>query len=334
MSSGKPTMRQIAEAAGVSVATVSHVINGVGRFSDETRERVESVIDEYGYTANLAARSLKVAETKTIGMIVPDISNDFFAKIAFNVERYLMGQGYSVFVCNSQNDPNRERTYFKTLAGKQADGILCISGLNELTDDLLVKSIPVVCIDRRPQHDLNIPYIGNNNREASYVATKHLIENGCKNILTISSFTAEYRSNERINGYLQALEESGIQPRDEYCLNVTGAQPSIIEAENLVHDFLAEGHEFDGIFATSDHAAVGAFRALHAAGLKVPDDVKLVGYDDSIYASLPMPWLTTVHRFPERMAEEGCKVLLQLINNEEPPLETIIPTELIARASC
>lgn len=334
MNSSKPTMRQIAEAAGVSVATVSHVINGVGRFSDETRDRVERVIDEYGYTANLAARSLKVAETKTIGMIVPDISNDFFSKIALRAEDYLMEQGYSVFVCNSHNNPERERAYFKTLAGKQADGILCISGLNELTSDLLVKSIPVVCIDRKPKRNLNIPFVGSNGLYGARVATEHLIKNGCKNILTISSFTAEYKDNDRLRGYQQALEKYGIPFRDEYRLNVTGKRPSIIEAEALVREFLAQNHELDGIFATSDHAAVGAFRALRAAGLMVPDDVKIAGFDDSVYSLLPTPWLTTVHRFPERMAEEGCKALLQLINGETPALETIIPTELVVRSSC
>ena len=114
------SMRQIAVAAGVSVATVSHVINGSGRFSEDTRKRVEAAIEEYGYVTNMAAKSLRVAQSRTIGMIVPDISNDFFSKIALHVERELATEDYSVFVCNSANDPARERDYFRTLASKQA----------------------------------------------------------------------------------------------------------------------------------------------------------------------------------------------------------------------
>lgn len=124
----RPSMRQIAVAAGVSVATVSHVINGSGRFSEDTRKRVEAALKEYGYVTNMAAKSLRMAQSRTIGMIVPDISNDFFSKIALHVERELATEDYSVFVCNSANDPARERDYFRTLASKQADGIICISG--------------------------------------------------------------------------------------------------------------------------------------------------------------------------------------------------------------
>ena len=142
------SMRQIAVAAGVSVATVSHVINGSGRFSEDTRKRVEAAIEEYGYVTNMAAKSLRVAQSRTIGMIVPDISNDFFSKIALHVERELATEDYSVFVCNSANDPARERDYFRTLASKQADGIICISGLRRLDGEFVPHGIPVVCIER------------------------------------------------------------------------------------------------------------------------------------------------------------------------------------------
>ncbi len=154
------SMKEIAQLAGVSVATVSHVVNNVGRFSEDTRKRVQDVIDQYGYVTNQSAKTLRQAQSRSIGMIVPDISNDFFSKIAYHVERTLAAQGYSVFVCNSGNDPQRERDYFHSLASKQADGIICISGLRELTNDIVTRGIPVVCIDRMPQSDLAIPHVG------------------------------------------------------------------------------------------------------------------------------------------------------------------------------
>ena len=310
----RPSMRQIAVAAGVSVATVSHVINGSGRFSEDTRKRVEAALKEYGYVTNMAAKSLRMAQSRTIGMIVPDISNDFFSKIALHVERELATEDYSVFVCNSANDPARERDYFRTLASKQADGIICISGLRRLDGEFVPHGIPVVCIDRAPENDLGFPHVGSDNIGGGYMATEHLIERGCKDILSISSFTANYPGNERQ-------------------LFVSGKQPSIIESEELVTDFLSTGYPVDGIFAHSDHAAVGALRALVAAGKRVPEDVRLIGFDDSVYAQLPTPQISTVRRFPERLAHEGCQALLALLRGEEPEMETLVPVKLVQRAS-
>ena len=275
----RSSMRQIAAAAGVSVATVSHVINGSGRFSEDTRERVEAAVEEYGYVTNMAAKSLRMAQSRTIGMIVPDISNDFFSKIALHVERELATEDYSVFVCNSANDPARERDYFRTLASKQADGIICISGLRRLDGEF-------------------VPH-----------------------------------GNERQMGYERALAAHGMPLCRDYQLFVSGKQPSIIESEELVTDFLSTGCPVDGIFAHSDHAAVGALRALVAAGKRVPEDVRLIGFDDSVYAQIPTPQISTIRRFPERLAHEGCQALLALLRGEKPEMETLVPVKLVQRAS-
>ena len=259
----RPSMRQIAVAAGVSVATVSHVINGSGRFSEDTRKRVEAALKEYGYVTNMAAKSLRMAQSRTIGMIVPDISNDFFSKIALHVERELATEDYSVFVCNSANDPARERDYFRTLASKQADGIICISGLRRLDGEFVPHGIPVVCIDRAPENDLGFPHVGSDNIGGGYMATEHLIERGCKDILSISSFTANYPGNERQMGYERALAAHGMPLRRDYQLFVSGKQPSIIESEELVTDFLSTGYPVDGVFAHSDRAASYAANQHH-----------------------------------------------------------------------
>lgn len=328
------SMREIAEAAGVSIATVSHVVNNTGRFSEATRRRVQAVIDEYGYVTNQAAKTMRIAQSKSIGMIVPDIGNDFFSKIAYHVERDLSAEGYSVFVCNSGNDPQRERDYFHTLAGKQVDGIVCISGLRELTENIYTRGIPLVCIDRNPASDEAIPHIGSDDIFGAKLATSHLIDRGCRDILIISSFTADYRSNARTTGYFQALAEHHLPLRHDYVAYVTGQRPSIYEAEDIVRDFIATGMPLDGIFATSDHAAVGALRALRAAGSTVPDEVKIVGFDDSIYSQLTTPSITTVHRYPEQMAHAGCRALLDLIAGRTPEQETVIPVRLVCRETC
>lgn len=328
------SMKEVAQLAGVSVATVSHVVNNVGRFSEDTRKRVQDVIDEHGYVANQSAKTLRQAQSRSTGMIVPDISNDFFSKIAFHVERALAAQGYSVFVCNSGNDPQRERDYFHSLAGKQADGIICISGLRELTNDIVTRGIPVVCIDRMPQSDLSIPHVGSDDVHGAYLATSALIDRGCKNILTISNFTADYDRNDRQTGYMQALADHGIPLRREYMAYVTGQRSSMDESQDIVAGMLDAGMPLDGIFATSDHSAAGAFRAVQKAGLSVPDEVKIVGFDDSIYSKLTTPQITTVQRHPELMAQKGCEALLDLIAGRTPAMETVIPVELVRRRSC
>ena len=320
--------------ADVSVATVSRVINDNGRFSEETRQRVLKVIKESGYVANMAARSLRSSKSRNIGMIVPDISNDFFSAIALHTERFLAGKGYSVFVCNSGNDPERELNYLRTLTSKLVDGIICISGLDILDDDVLPARIPVVCIDRYPKNERVIPRVSSDDVAASRMATEHLIAGGCRSILFISSYTARYSRQDRFNGYSQALEAHGL-PVDERNLSyVTGEQPSMVEAEAFVSECLRErGLDFDGIFAASDHTAVGALRALQKAGVDVPGKVKLVGFDDSIYARLTTPQITSVQRHTDQLARKGCEVLLQMLAGETPPLATIIPTELVVRES-
>ena len=333
-SSGKPvSIRDIAKMAGVSTATVSRVINNNGRFSEATRERVQKIIDETGYVTNMAAKSLRESRSKTIGMIVPDISNDFFSTLALHTERYLAKRGYSVFVCNNANDPERERDYIKTLVSKQVDGIICISGAHDFEENLSSRSIPVVCVDRYPEKNEQIPRVISNDVKGGFLATEHLIKRGCRHILLISSAVEDYNKERREQGYEQALREHGLTAPQGYRLHLPGADPSKDEAERLVAEFLDSGLPVDGVFAVSDHAAAGALRALRAKGIGVPDEVKLVGYDDSIYSQLTTPQITTIERYPEQLAHKGCDALLQMIEGGTPPLETIMPVELVERGS-
>ena len=334
MASGRPSIRDIAQLAGVSVATVSRVINDNGRFSEETRKRVLKVIDESGYVANMAARSLRSSKSGNIGMIVPDISNDFFSSVALHVERELAGQGYSVFVCNSGNDAEREKNYFRTLTSKLVDGIICISGLNSLNADLLTSRIPVVCVDRYPDSARFVPRVSSDDVKASRMATEHLIDRGCRHILFMSSFTVDYGRRDREAGYREAHAAHGRAPKESDLIYITGAKPSMVEAEELITRYLDEhGCDFDGIFASSDHAAVGCLNALRTAGIDVPGQVRLAGYDDSVYSRLTSPQITSVQRHTDQLAARGCEALLTLLSGEVPPLETFVPTELVERES-
>lgn len=329
------SIKDIARITGVSVATVSRVLNNKGSgYSEETREKILAVADSFGYVSNMAAKSLKQSKSYTVGLILPNISNDFFSTIALYTEKYMEEHQYSVFICNTANQEKKEKEYFRTLAGRGVDGILCISGLNILSDDVIIGDMPVVCIDRHPENTKNIPWVMNDDRRGSYLATEHLISRGCKNILYIGSYTAGYKKVEREEGYSDALKANGRRVDRNYILYESGRKPHIEESADLVREFMKEGYPVDGIFASNDAAAFGALRTVRSMGIQVPEELKIVGFDDSIYSRLASPAISTIARHPEELSRTGCQVLLDMMEDKEPAQrEWIIPTELIERES-
>lgn len=330
----KLSIKDIAAISGVSIATVSRVLNNKGGYSKETEDKINALAKSYGYISNMNAKSLRESKSQTIGLIVPDISNDFFSTIALNVENYLAKQNYSVFICNSANNVQKEKDYFKILASKCVDGIICISGLNKLTDDIIYNNIPVVCIDRYPENSLTIPRISSDDVHAAFIATEHLIKKGCRKIVYVSSFTADYEKRERYIGYQKALETYGIPLDKNYILQTHGIDPSQIESEILITEFLKTGRKADGIFASSDLAALGALYALKRANIAVPEQIKLIGFDNTLYSRLPTPSISTIERNPKALAEKGCSVLLNMIEGKNiDPINTIVPVVLLERES-
>ena len=180
----------------------------------------------------------------------------------------------------------------------------------------------------------SIPWVGNNDATAARSATEHLLDRGCRNILFITSYLSEYGRHNREAGYREALTARGIFVDRNYMLRRTGADPTPIETEMLVYDFLQKKLPVDGILASSEPAALGALYALKRAGLSVPQDVKIVSYDNTLYSLLTTPPLTSVERNTARMAQKACQVLMQMIDGQTPPqMEICIPTDLVIRES-
>ncbi len=326
-------MREVAELAGVSIATVSRVINGLGGFSEETRERVEKVIKENGYIANQAAKSLREARTRTIGMIVPDITNDFFSTLALQAERAFADEGYSVLICNDENDAERGEHYLRTLISKRVDGIICISGRTTFDEDEVPGNVPIVYVDRFPERSADIPRVISDDLRGGRLATEHLIEHGCERIAFMTGAHSAISVQNRGIGYEQALEAHGLAVDPGLRIELKGRVRRFQEARETLSEVINSGVEFDGIFAMNDVIAVGALLALCDAGIRVPEDVKVVGFDDSIYASIATPALSSVRRFPEQMARHGCDALLSLIEGNDVELEDTVPVELVMRES-
>ena len=321
----------VAKLAGVSTATVSHVINKNGRYSKATEEKVNQVIEKYGYVSNNAAKILKSSSSHTVGLIIPNINNDFFSTIAVSIEQYFDSVNYSLFICNTDNDPQKERRYFHKLDSMQVDGIIVISCQNTLASDLVSRGIPILLLDRLPVNTMGLKSVISDAVHGIYMATEKLIEKGCRNIVFISSYLATYVSTNRKDGYLNAMKEHGLE--DTAIIQLPSGS-SLINTETAVMDYVNSGKKVDGIVCTSDNQAIGAMAGLRRLGFNIPEDVKVFGFDNQIQSRICTPSLSTIHRQPSLMGESAAKMLMKLIKGkEEVPQQTMINCFLIERQS-
>jgi DNA-binding LacI/PurR family transcriptional regulator len=270
---------------------------------------------------------------KIIGMIIPTPDNAFFATVAVHVSRILQKQGWNLILCSSDNDAQKEKEQLQMLEQLGASGILCISGLSELPHGLLQKNTHLVWIDRVPRSEDPIPWVANDDCLALEEATDFLIDRGCHAILLAPGFIAENSDNPRIRGYQKALKKHGLPFDPSYILKRPGLDTSERETEALVREHLHEGNAIDGIITSSDRAAFGAMAALRSVGCYVPEDVRLITFDNSPYAAASVPAFTAIDRNTDKMAECACEVLLKTIGGEKTEIQNVIPVSLVKRES-
>ena len=330
----KVSIKDIARLSGVSVATVSRVINRNGRFSEETRKRVEAVIQEYHYTTDMTGKSLRENRTHTIGVIVPDITNELFATIVLELEKYFFDQGYSVLICNTNEEDKKEAAYFKILESKSVDGIICISGSEDLPEHIVSSGIPIVCIDRKPKGKSDAVYVESDHYLGGYIATETLIRKGCKNILILSRQRALSVNTQRLSGYLDALKDYGMPTLPEQIVGLSDDAPNFQGAKDRVFYMAKKGLSFDGIFATNDWRAYGALVALQQNHIAVPEQVKIVGFDGSSVAEYCYPAITTIQQNKRELALRASQALLDQMEGK-PAAESriVLPVALIERGT-
>lgn len=271
---------------------------------------------------------------KWIGMIVPTLNNSFFSSLASSVEKEMRRRGFETYVADSANNVSNEIVSIRQLESLGANGIISVSGLAELPEDLVSEDTPIVWVDRRPESKREIPWVGNDDASAMELAVEHLIERGCRTILLLPGYVAQDKDNPRVEGYRRALEKNGIPFRAEYVLNRPGGKSSEEEAGELITKAVRDGIIMDGIITSSDRAAFGAGRALQRIGYFVPEDVRLVSFDNSPYAAFASPSLTTLDRRPEELAKRASEVLCACMEKETDIRQTnIIDVSLIRRGS-
>lgn len=330
------SIKEIAKLSGVSVATVSRVINNNGRFSEETRKKVNAIIEEYGYTTNIAAKSLRTSQSKTIGLLVPNIDNNWFSHLVLEIERIFFEKNYSVFICNTSQDEDKEISYFKSLDAKMVDGIICIMGSEDIPTKYLNRDIPVVCIDREPKEKSDAYYVESNHYDGGYQATNELIQRGCKNIVFLSRNKPTSATRQRFYGYLDALKENHLKYQEELNVTIDANLHNYEGARSAIDSIIKKGIRFDGIFATNDWRAYGALVALKDNHIQVPQQIKIIGFDDIFISSMSIPTLSSIHQDTENLAYTACHLLLHLMNGEKTKItqkKYVLPIKIVRRES-
>jgi LacI family transcriptional regulator len=330
MNNRKLLIKDIAAMSGVSIATVSRIINGTGRYSKATKERVMAIVSATKFKPNLVARGLRVSQMNIIGIIVPDITNEFFAKLVNEIQKELFVSSYQVFICNTNEDTMIERHYFEALRSQNVAGIICAgAGYAES----IAGDIPTAFIDRSPssaQSAGNFFVVESDNVLGGRLATERLIERGCREIIMFTDSRRLSSQQDRINGYIEAHGAAGIPLKTSRIINLD--EINYTAAYKKTNELLDQGLRFDGIFASTDWLAMGAYAVLTERGIKVPEDVKLVGFDDVSWAQYNVKPITTIRQDVSAISKAVVTELLNRINGTEAINKRVtIPVTLVTR---
>lgn len=320
------TIKDIAEKVGVSVTTVSRVLNNRGYLSDSLKTRVYQAMEELNYQPNELARSLSRSKSNVIGLIIPDISHPFFAELTKHIEYYAYKQGYKLMLCNSLLDKDKEREYIDLLRASQVDGIIMGSHTMSVNDYMSI-NLPLITIDRKIAS--TIPCISSDNYRGGEMATQLLFQKKCKKIAYLSgNLRLNMLAKQRYDAFVDLVTLEKV----EHVIKQTNLNGfNYKEYEELVAELFSEHPDIDGVFASSDMLALQVIRECRRMGKKVPDQVKVVGYDGILISE--MDELTTIRQPIKDMGKLSVQYLADLIEGQNPPLDTILPVQLVARST-
>lgn len=326
------TIRQVADKANVSPTTVSHVINQTRFVAPETEERVRKAMLDLNYSPNIIARSLRRGETKTIGLIIPDSANPFFAEYARYLEESAFHMGYSLILCNSNDNIEKEHRYTDVLLNKQVDGIIFLptGDDKQSVQTLINRHMPVVLVDRILEN-IDVDAVITNNYQSGYLATRYLIENGHKRISIIRGPAEISLSVQRLKGYMKAMKEAGLDVSPGMQTSGDFQIESGYEAAKIL---MNQSPLPTAIFACNDLMAIGAMKGVREAGFLVPGDISLVGHDNIELTTYFQPALTTISQPIEELACKAIDLLLERIKQPDlPARQVVLPNKLVIRQS-
>lgn len=326
------TIKDIAKKAGVSITTVSRVMNDkLGGISQETKERILKIVEEMNYQPNALARSLVTKQSLTLGLVLPNISNPFFPEMVRGVEDLANHHGYSVFLCNTDDDEEKEKQYIQLLKEKYVDGIIFSSNsrYSEEHYEILQKAhIPFVLIDRGEEEG-NSPYNGVfiDNEKGAYLATQHLIDYGHKEIACMTGPKEVGTAKKRILGYQKAMLEANLP------IHLTSGNFRMKDAYTAAKKLLSSS-EVTAIFASNDLMACGIYQAAYELGMNIPNDLSVVGFDDIQLVEALTPKLTTIRQSSYTLGKTAAEMIIQELKKEKTEKKVVkLDPELVIRQS-
>ena len=325
-------IKDVAKLAGVSPASVSLALSGKPYVAKEVKERINKAVSELGYRPNIVARSLREKKTTIIGLVLSDIANPFFPEIARGVEEKAREHGFNVILCNTDGDPFQEKDSIEILLCRQIDGLIITSAHSTANlSDYRRENCPIVLVNRDPFPG-RFDFVGIDNISSARMAVNHLIKLGHQRIANIRGEPASPASFGRYQGYKIALEEGGLSLQENYIkigyLKYEGGYEAMIS-------FLKEPYPPTAVFCTNDMMALGAIDACAQKGIKIPQDVAIVGFDDIWVASLKTVQLTSVRQPRYQMGVKAVDLIIERIMGKRGKIKRVmLPAELVIRQSC
>lgn len=327
-----PKIDDVAEKAGVSVTTVSRVLNNRGYISQATLDKVHEAMKELNYHPNEMARSLFRKKSNMIGLIIPTVAHPFFGELAHYLEYYADQRGYKMILCNSNRDVAKERKYIDMLKKNQVDAIVMGSMVLDV-EHYRHLNLPIVAFDRVV--DDNIPVVTSDNLLGGKLASRLLIGKGCRKLAYMQGGIGGQHHNDllaggRYQGFIDELQNTGIE---HFALNLEGHDLDNRPSEERIVRFLQDHPEVDGVFASSDMIASIVIQACRRLDKRIPEEMKIIGYDDVKVASLLAPRLTTIRQPIQEMSELTIDLIIKQIEGEKVPMVNSLPVTLIERST-
>ncbi|MEX1135763.1 MAG: LacI family DNA-binding transcriptional regulator [Balneolales bacterium] len=329
------SIKKIAKVAGVSTATVSRVLNGSVKVQQKTAERVLEVVDEMNYQLNNVARRMKVKASDSLifGLIITDIGNPFFANVARGVEEVAFKNKHVMLICNTNESPEKEKFFLNSMLSEKVSGIIIVptAGNDKYLNKLVSNGFPMVMVDRRHKN-LNIDTVSINNESGAYQAVKRLINNGHKRIGIINGVKGLSNTEERFEGYKKALKEADIPISKELITYGNYIESGGWEAMRTI---LSLKEPPTAVFSTNNLMTLGCIKEIHLRNLLIPDDIALIGFDDSNWAEAMVPPLTTVKQPGYELGVNAAELLFKRLSNKNAStVNVVLNTELVIRESC
>ncbi|MEH7301048.1 LacI family DNA-binding transcriptional regulator, partial [Neobacillus drentensis] len=327
------TLKEVAQLANVSTATVSNVINNTKHVSEDLKKKVYESMKVLNYKPNEIAKSLKVKQSRLIGILISDISNSFISKVVKGIESTLSEKGYNVLLCSTDSDVEKEKEYLKVLMGKRIDGlIISSSGAGNHYDDLLKAKVPLVFLNRCPEH-LPSNMVKTNNIKGAYMATEHLIKHGYKKIAIITGPMQYSTGRDRYIGYKRALEDYAISYHDELVLE---GDFTIESGYELTKEIIESKMKIDAIFISNNSMSLGSYKYIKEQGLKIPQDIALYGFDDPEWADVVDPPLSGITQPAFELGVYAAQKMIDTIQGTCPEIREIkyLDPNMIIRKSC